>query len=258
MSLEVALLWTERLTALALVLQSLELLQLRRAFADDGVWRWSILRDEQAGLLLPLRWVLALLLPYRAFVGLLVARIVLAALFSLGHGLLALPLLLSQLLVCARFRGTFNGGSDYMTVVLLLGTSVAALPGAARVGLGYICVQLVMSYFIAGITKLRQPAWRSGSALATFLRSPRYAAPAWVGSAATPGLALVASWSVMVFEVGFPWALTGLTTAWCAALLGVGFHLANAVVFGLNRFLFAWTAAYPALLYFAAALAWHR
>ena len=72
MSVDAALLWTERLTALALVLQSLELLQLRSVFADDGVWRWSILREEQAGLLAPLRWVLALFLPYRPFVGVLV------------------------------------------------------------------------------------------------------------------------------------------------------------------------------------------
>ena len=36
-----------------------------------------------------------------------------------------------------------------------------------------------------------------------------------------------------------------------ALLFGValGFHLANVYAFGLNRFLFAWLAAYPALYY---------
>ena len=84
LSLELALRWTERLTALAVALQSLELLRLRRSLADDGVWRWSILRDEHARLPLLLRALFAVLLPYRAFVVLLALRLPLAAALTAG------------------------------------------------------------------------------------------------------------------------------------------------------------------------------
>jgi Vitamin K-dependent gamma-carboxylase len=258
-SLEVALLWTQRLTGLAVCLQTLELLWLRRALADDGVWRWAILRQEHAALPAPLRGAFAVLLPYRPFVWLLVLRVPLGCLFAAGVGELGWVLLLTQLLVSARFRGTFNGGSDYMTMVLLLGSSLAALPGggalAARAGLGYICAQLVLSYFIAGLVKLRNPAWRAGEALRTVLRSPRYAAPRWAKAlAGRPTLALLASWLLMGFELGLPLSLASSSSATLAMALGLGFHVTNALVLGLNRFLFAWAAAYPALCYFAAAL----
>src|SRR5262245_36957743 len=55
-----ALSWTERLTALALLLQSIELLQLRHAWSDMGIWRWALLAPEQRTLMRPLRWLLAL------------------------------------------------------------------------------------------------------------------------------------------------------------------------------------------------------
>jgi hypothetical protein len=155
-----ALIWTERLVALAVALQTVELLALRRWFSDVGVWRWSIL-------------------PYRRFVALLALRLVLAA--ALASGLLiAAPLLLvSHLAVGARFRGTFNGGSDYMMSVTLLGLSLAACSSSAlavTAGLAYICVQLVLSYFIAGLVKVRHGAWRNGEALAMLLGSARYRA----------------------------------------------------------------------------------
>ncbi len=253
-----ALLWTQRLTGLAVLLQTLELASLRRAFADDGVWRWSILRDEHRALALPLRQLFAVLLPYRAFLAVLLARAALACLLGAGVGEVAWLLALSQLLIGARFRGTFNGGSDYMTMVLLLGLSLASLPwGAlpARAGLGYICAQLTLSYVIAGGVKLRQPAWRSGQALAVVLRSERYAVPGWVAALARkPKAARCVSWLVMLFELAMPWAISSPRAALVAISLGLVFHAANALALGLNRFLFAWAAAYPALWYFARAL----
>lgn len=258
MTLEQGLSWTERLSALTVLLQTLELLHVRRALADDGVWRFAILQKEHARVPWLLRAALSVCLPYRAFIALLALRLPLSAALGAGVGVAAWPLLLTQLAIGARFRGTFNGGSDSMTMVLLLGLSVAALPGVGatgvRAGLGYIVAQLVLSYFIAGVVKLRRPEWRRGVALAAFLAEPRYAAPRWISSVvAGPGGALV-SWCVIAFEVGFPLALLRPEAALVATLLGSLFHLGNAMAFGLNRFFFTWLAAYPALLFFSAAL----
>jgi hypothetical protein len=257
-SLTDSLQWTQRLVALSVLVQTLELLHVRGIFADDGVWRWEILKAEHEALPGPLRWLFARLLPYRPFSLLLWSRIGLATALACGLDGAALPLFVSQLAIAVRFRGTFNGGSDYMTMVVLSALGLASLAPAnetmARACLGYVCVQLVLSYSIAGVAKLRQPAWWKGAALRSFVTSPRYAAPRWI-STLVARAALPLSWPVLAFEVAFPVALTGPRVALGFACAGAVFHSMNALAFGLNRFLWAWAAAYPALFYFSSALA---
>jgi hypothetical protein len=168
-------------------------------------------------------------------------------------------LLVSQLAIGARFRGTFNGGSDYMTVVVLLGLSLSAAgpshPLLAKAGLAYIAVQLVLSYFIAGCVKVARPAWRRGDAMRALLASNRYGTPGWVVAwVARPAVARLAAIALLLFECGFPLSLVGSRIAVPLLACGALFHWGNALAFGLNRFLFAWLAAYPALLYFSAQL----
>ncbi len=244
-----ALDWTERLVALAVALQTIELLQIRRACRDDGVWSWPVLKLEHGGLPAALRAPLGWVLPYDRFMALLGVRLACAlALIATGWSPLALVLLFSQLAICVRFRGTFNGGSDTMTVVVLLSLSVALHPALERAAVVYIAVQVSLSYVIAGLAKLRQREWRSGAALQRFLQSDHYGAPAFVRELSTPSVARVLSFATIGFECTFPLALIDprLCLGWLS--LGLCFHVANAVVFGLNRFLFAWAAAYPALL----------
>lgn len=254
-----ALTWCARLSALSVVLQTLELLQVRTAYADDGVWSWPILKEEHAALPPPLRAILGAVLPYRAFLALLVVRLPLAGLLALGFWWCAPLLLFSQLAIGARFRGTFNGGSDYMTVVVLSGLSAAAgganHPLLVKAGLAYVAVQLVLSYFIAGCVKVSRPEWRRGEALRHLLSSNRYGTPAWVSAwVAKPLLAGLAAAALLAFECGFPLALVGPRVALSFMTCGALFHLGNVLAFGLNRFLFAWVAGYPALLYFSAQL----
>jgi hypothetical protein len=245
---------SEWLIALAVALQTLELLQLRRSLADDGVWRWSTLRTEHAVLSAPLRGLLRLALPYRAFMALLGLRLTAAlALCAVSRWELLLFLWFTQIASGARFRGAFNGGSDAMTSLILMALSFAALtrpePLGAKAGLAYIAVQLTLSYVIAGLTKLKEPSWRDGSALGGFLSEPCYAAPRWAALFAAPGLRRPLAGLVIGFECSFPAAW--LDSRLCLLLMaaGAGFHLVNCYVFGLNRFVFAWLAAYPALLF---------
>lgn len=253
--MQLALSASARLIGLALVLQSVELLQLRHKLADDGIWRYEVLAAEHARLPLWLRWPLRWLLPYRPFVGVLLTQLI-AASWVLGSGQLhAMPLLLGcVLLTCVRFRGTFNGGSDCMTLVVLLALSVAACAShhpTVRAGcIIYIAVQSTLSYAIAGLTKLKEASWRDGRALRQLLRSPQYAAPERLRGALTRPAALkLLSWSLIGFECGF--VLAWFDPRVCLAVLGTGalFHLSNALCLGLNRFFFAWLASYPALLY---------
>jgi hypothetical protein len=250
-----AMLWTERAIALAVVLQTIELLQLRAAFSDTGIWRWRILSGEHAVLPRVLRAVFAVLLPYRGFVSLLWLRLAAALALLLSSASWLLPWLwLSQIAIGVRFRGTFNGGSDSMTALILFAASVAVLTGGhplvTRACLAYIAVQLTLSYFIAGVAKSKQASWRSGEALRAFVAAPQYNAPRWLARwLDEPAIARVLARAVLAFECAFPLAWLTPTAALGFSLVGLGFHIANVWVFGLNRFVYAWAAAYPALWY---------
>ncbi len=252
-SLHTAVVWTERLTALALALQTLELLQLRRVWSDDGIRRWSLLAPEHRQLVAPLRWLFAAILPARPFAVLLGLRLLAAVALASGVGRGVAPfLLVTQVAICVRFRGTFNGGSDTFSVVLLAALSLAQLLAtiepAQEAALLYIAVQLTFTYFISGVAKLQHADWRSGRALSGFVASGRYGTPRWLVRAlagnARPGLL---SWCVLGFECGFPLAWSGPRACALFVGLGLGFHLGTWLLFGLNRFVFAWAAAYPAL-----------
>jgi hypothetical protein len=254
-ALALAVEWTERLTALALVLQTVELLAIRRAWSDDGIWRWTLLAPEQRALVAPVRWLCAGLLPARPFGALLWLR--LCAALALGAGAaqgVAVLLLFTQLAIGVRFRGTFNGGSDTMSVVLLCALSCAQLLPASvlarEAALLYVAVQLTLSYLLAGLGKLQHAEWRSGRALAGFLERGRYGTPGWLlGALAGETRRRVLSWCVLIFECTFPLAWSGARAAAIFAALGLCFHIGNWLLFGLNRFVFAWAAAYPALLW---------
>lgn len=244
----------EVLAAIAVAVGTLELLAVRRAFADDGIWRWSTLAAE----LRPLRSLLA----YRPFVVLLVCRLACAALLLVGvRGAVAPALWIMTVLVNLRFRGTYNGGSDLMTMVVLTGLVVAHLGHRSAVVVGgallYVAAQATLSYLVAGVAKVRNPAWRRGDALAAFAARPDFAVPPLVrralGGCGSARVA-AASWVVMAFECAFPLALVGVRVAWVFVALALVFHLGTIVVFGLNRFLLAWAASWPAVIFAARVL----
>ncbi|HMG57658.1 MAG TPA: hypothetical protein VK601_29360 [Kofleriaceae bacterium] len=249
-----ALEWTSRLGAVAAAVAALELLWVRRALADDGVFAWPVLRRELA----PAPWIVRALadraLSYRGTLAVLGLQ--LAAALALPWSTSPLPawlVLACSLAISIRFRGTYNGGSDAMLLVVMLALGIArSAPdtGGAAAGLAYVAAQLVLSYFIAGIAKLREATWRTGRALPLLVRTPHYRVPAWAAATLSrPAIARWAARSILAFECGFPLAFTH--PAACTALLAAGaaFHLGNAIVFGLDRFLWTWLAAYPALIY---------
>ena len=225
MSLEAAVRLTEILLALALIQQSLEHL---RGFRNERV--------------------------------LFGARIVLCGLVVAGVAspwpLVALAAL--SLMILHRFQGPYNGGSDRMGLLALWCLTLASLaptPASRELAFGYLGAQLTLSYFISGAVKIVNPDWRSGRALADVFQFSAYPVSeglrAWAGR---PRVLLAMSWAVMLFELAFP-----LTLLWKPALIAglvvAGtFHLANACLFGLNRFFWTWLAVYPAILWLQARL----
>lgn len=158
-----------------------------------------------------------------------------------------------SLVMLHRFQGPYNGGSDRMSLLILwclLGAHLLPNPTWREAAFGYLAMQVTLSYFLSGIVKLRNHDWRSGQALSDVFAFSAYpVSEALRQLSLWPRLMWAASWAVILFEVAFPLALFHPVLLMAALIMGAGFHLANACLFGLNRFFWIWLAAYPSLLW---------
>lgn len=228
--------WVGRLISFALVLQTLEFMRIR-PFA------WTTIEPEIPRVLRPFVQHYSALLYVRLICALL------ALLFP--HAAFAMVLLLTTWLIAVRWRGTFNGGSDSMAIQILIAWSVClCFPSSAKACVYYIAIQTVLSYAVAGFAKLKQPAWRNGTALSRFTQAYSrvpHESPANLGAVAIQRAPAIWAWIVIAFECSFPLAM--LNPSLCLVYIagGIAFHFVNFYVFGLNRFFFTWMAAYPAL-----------
>ncbi len=247
----------EVLLGLSLLIQSWEYWRVQ---ALDAVGSWAVQRTE-----VPARpaWVLAGLdrlfepAPYRLM---LLLRGALALLLILGHlGLLgALLLFAIALCLLLRWRGAFNGGSDFMTLVALTGLLMAYGLNAGgepvlgwRACLWYVTLQSVTSYFVSGWVKLLRPEWRSGRALTIFLNDGVYGPLPANSVLRQPRVAQACAWAFTLWEGCVPLALLDVRLAALFCAVAAVFHFLVFWFFGLNRFFWAWLVTFPAVLYCA-------
>ena len=189
------------------------------------------------------RWLFALQILLAGAMGAGVAPVVVEGL-----------LLLVSVDVIRRFQGPYNGGSDRLRLLVLTCLWASHLaPGGdlQRIALGYLAVQVILSYAMAGWVKVVNPDWRSGRALRDVLEFSVYPVSdglrAW--ATALPMLRVL-SWMVIAFELVFPLALLHPLALRGVLAVALIFHVGNACAFGLNRFVWAWLASYPFLLWF--------
>lgn len=271
------LLWTQRFIAIALIQQTLEMLKLRKCCAEGGIWRWSILQSEFIVFPRFIQRFLSFALSDTHFQYLLFLQLACSTLLLFtSQPMLMLFLFMSASLIAMRFRGTFNGGSDYMTLIILAALTFArSWPRAVGPAIWYIGIQAGLSYFVAGLVKIKEPRWRNGRMLRDFLSLTNYTIPGRIQklcqigrTAKTPTSVqlsgnfanslqsklpfFLASWVVILFECLFPLAFLSPQVGWVFLFCGFLFHLGNVYLLGLNRFLFVWIAAYPAIYHMSA------
>lgn len=158
-----------------------------------------------------------------------------------------------SLVILHRFQGPYNGGSDRMGLLALWCLTVSRfMPSLAwqEIVFGYLGAQLVLSYVISGGVKILNPDWRSGQALRQVFAFSAYPVSEGLRRLTErPRVLWAASWAVMLFEVAFPLALTSQAALVVGLAVAAAFHLANACLFGLNRFFWTWIATYPAIIW---------
>jgi hypothetical protein len=253
----------EILCGISLLIQSIEFLNIREALGPRGVWAYSIGRDDLAHASGPVQSLFAFLAREDVWLIHLVLRVLAALVLVLDGASLPLVgfLFAGTLVILIRWRGAFNGGSDFMTIVVLSGLLIAMVVGASgdlalgwRAGLIYIAIHAASSYFISGGIKLLNPEWRSGEALALFLDGGIYGPLSRLSLFWLRPVAMVCSWAFILWECLVPLAFLDVEFAvvYCA-IAGV-FHCLVFWYFGLNRFVFAWLAGFPAIIYVAGQL----
>ncbi len=165
-------------------------------------------------------------------------------------------LLIIACILLYRFQGPYCGGSDCMSILVLLClflSHIAPTQFWREIALGYLAFQLTFSYFQAGYIKVINPEWRNGQALTDVFAITAYPVSQKVRQwASHPNVMFNMSWAVMIFELVFPLSLFNHYALVFALAVAASFHLANACLFGLNRFFWIWPAAYPVILWFHA------
>lgn len=254
------------LASAGVLIASLELLMLKREFEDGGLFSWDVLRTVSrvtfsVGTGRPRH-----LISHPFFVPAVTGTRALAALllifFSNNYALsTACVVAIVAVGIVMFWRAPLGlDGSDQMSLITFAAVAVYKFfPGdvhVAHASLWFIAIQGCLSYFVAGIAKVVSPVWRSGEAVRRILSTRTYGSST---SAALvkgrDGTCIVLSWLLMLFECTFPLALAfGQTGFAVFAVLGICFHITNAVIMGLNTFVWAFVATYPAIFFCAVRL----
>jgi hypothetical protein len=258
----------ERITAVGILIESLESLYSAKDYRSDGVLDWEIngpwqfplgsRRRRLAERLTPLtRYPVPLALP--------AVRAVAATRLLVGRpartergvwlGVLATTRWLTTL-----HHGIGGDGSDQITAVAVTATALekafSADPGLRHATAQFLAVQTCLSYFSSGSVKLFSPIWRDGTAITGIFRTRSYGTDAFHRLIKSdPRIPRLLAWTVIVGELTFPLVLVApRRTARAILIAAEGFHVANGAVMGLNRFVWGFGGTHPAVAHVSRAL----
>lgn len=246
--------------SLGLVFTTLEFLNLRNEFGKYGTFGYKLFAITSVGK--PMNGLRLFLNRPRNFLhGVLWVRllssilcVLVLLLFGKLNSILLLLLFLSTWISNIRCRIGLNGSDGLMFIVISAIALASLFPEGDSVqaaALVFIAGQVILAYVAAGIFKVKSSVWRSGDAILKILSLKTFGA-SWASkllrtSAKFPP---VASWAVILFECGFVLILV-VPHQYVLVVLALGFlfHLSTALVMGLNGFVWAFLAGYPAVFW---------
>ena len=206
---------TLRVLSFAILLQTIEIISIRDSWK---IWQ-GVISD-------------------RLFAGIIAVQAAAAILNLLSPNSICTAILF----LCAtaniyKWRGFFNGGSDAMAFVILLGCLIPH-----KVGIYLIMAQVVLSYFVAGVVKAKNKSWWTGQTLWGILHHSAYAVPEFIRQRTNQKVAQGLAIATVLFELSAPLVFVSKRFAAGFVLIAIGFHFANFVILGLNRFVWVWGA----------------
>ncbi|SNS20880.1 hypothetical protein SAMN06893096_102511 [Geodermatophilus pulveris] len=264
----VVVLGTTTLAGVGASISTLEWLRNARQLAPGGLYDWAIVGSRRFAVGTRLRARVAnRLLEYRGFLAVLGIRFLsvlllpAAVLAGTRVAIVAVLAVVVGTTLLMNLRTVYGmDGSDQMTTQVYGALLLGYLPGtslALSAALWYIAVQACFSYFVSGAAKAVSPQWRSEGVIFRIFNTQTYGyEPVARFLRNRARLTWSLGWSAFLVEMAFPLALVvGFPLVVLFVLWGVAFHVMNAVVMGLNSFLWAFAATYPAVVHVAAVLA---
>jgi hypothetical protein len=147
-------------------------------------------------------------------------------------------------------------GADQMGQIVVTGSFLTAVgielddSPLCLAGTLLIAGQLTISYVLGGLAKLVSAEWRSGRAVVGVMGTRGYGHAFAARIASSSALFAIAfCWLVIIVETIFPLFLFAPPhILWYALAAFAAFHVATAYFMGLNTFVWAFVAAYPAVI----------
>jgi hypothetical protein len=163
--------------------------------------------------------------------------------------------LLTVVAICTLWLSLVTGGGDGADKIALVACGSGGLIAGGIVaddrllclaGLIWGTGQVAIAYATSGLAKLPRGFWRDGSALAAVVTGYRAGHPLAAAIVRRRPLAIALGWTLMLVEALFPLALLAPPPVCLAALATMAlFHVATALVMGLNTYPWAFAATYP-------------
>jgi len=246
-----------RLIFVGLLIEAIEVIALRREFADGAMFSRANLAVLTTGTRPHMR-VLADTGASAAVVASMAiqggaALVVIVAGIGRPVGIVAALCCIATSGYLRSRRQIGGSGAEQLTFIALVSFALVIAAGGSRharqIGDAFLAAQVVLAYVAAGVAKLASPVWRAGTAMTRILSTEGYGLPRLAELlVAHPLLDRLMCWSVVAWEVAFPLALVGPRSALVAFLtIGAVFHVSCAVLMGLNRFVWAFCGCYPAV-----------
>jgi hypothetical protein len=250
----------ETLASASVLLSSLEFIVVPRLIDDTSFMIWPVFRLRH-------RWffdgrlgkVFDRILAWPAILFVLFLRLLAALLLFVGvtwstaHIALLAIITVSTMAMMLRTTYGLEGSDQILLIIFVTLTLVFARPSPVTMTLGlwFLALQACLAYCTAGYYKVASPMWRDGTALVGIFGTRCYGQPMLARYLADHHrLTIWLSRAFAVSECGFPLVLL-LPKSMLPYFLawGIGFHASCAVLMGLNNFLWAFLATYPAVVY---------
>lgn len=256
----------ERLASVGVAVSCLELLRYPNPVRSEGIMSWEVARLRNRLFVRPgFENFLNGIFSYGPTLGLVAIRLVAAIILITGTAQGNVAALLAALVAVSgmafSLRCPFGlDGADQLYTLTFSGLAVARMAGGEfpqQLFLGWLAIHMAIAYLTSGAAKLFSKSWRSGAAIPGVFGTIMYGLP-MLGRWLRPRqrLCVLIAASIILGEIALPFCLvTPLPVALGLLASGVFFHLAAALTMGLNSFLWAFVATYPALLYSRSLLA---
>ncbi|MEP0262704.1 hypothetical protein [Dokdonia sp.] len=243
-------------------ISTIELLYNWKNFKDDRLYSWKVIStrgyfSEKN----TLHKLANFLLKYPNFIGVIILRLIIILLlvvpgiWGFSQAPLFLALVLTSLMI--NYRSPFGqDGSDQMSTIVIIVLFLYHINPensiVAQAGIWFIALQSLLSYFTAGFFKAKGEKWTTRpNAVFLIFNTATYGSKPIAGYLQNRQMAITfLTWSTVAVEAAFPLVLvTGYPGMIVFLGWGLTFHLMNALVMGLNSFLWAFLATYGAIIY---------